>query len=350
MLIKNAKIVLPDGVRDGDILVKNGKIARIAENIPADGEKEKIDASGLYAFPGLIDMHVHLREPGFSKDGKTAESQVVLGLLVSEGGYPLSYSLLNGSQYEGFTMIPMIDDFKQRFTLGDDFVVVADSGLMNKDNVTLLQEAGYKYIIGARIKSESASVKQWILSQEKTDKACYSYRRENGERLVVSYSDKRAKKDAYNRDRSIARLRKAYKSGRITKNQVNKRGYNKFLEISKDAERVIAEYHGLWVVERAFRISKGTLEMRPMFHFTERRIEAHVCIYFIAYKVYKELERLIAVNKIGMSVDKVIDAAKTITTIKVRLPENGSFFTKTLFLTEKHLAIKPLFDLSNSES
>ena len=305
------------------------------------------DVTTLYFETGDTDV---LREPGFSKDGKTAESQVVLGLLVSEGGYPLSYSLLNGSQYEGFTMIPMIDDFKQRFTLGDDFVVVADSGLMNKDNVTLLQEAGYKYIIGARIKSESASVKQWILSQEKTDKACYSYRRENGERLVVSYSNKRAKKDAYNRDRSIARLRKAYKSGRITKNQVNKRGYNKFLEISKDAERVIAEYHGLWVVERAFRISKGTLEMRPMFHFTERRIEAHVCICFIAYKVYKELEQLIAVNKIGMSVDKVIDAAKTITTIKVRLPENGSFFTKTLFLTEKHLAIKPLFDLSNSES
>ena len=78
-----------------------------------------------------------MREAGFSKDGKTAESQVVLGLLVSEGGYPLSYSLFNGSQYEGFTMIPMIDDFKQRFTLGDDFVVVADSGLMNKNNVTL---------------------------------------------------------------------------------------------------------------------------------------------------------------------------------------------------------------------
>lgn len=69
--------------------------------------------------------------------------------------------------------------------------------------------------------------------------------------------------------------------------------------------RVIAEHHALWVVERAFRISKGTLEMRPMFHFTERRIETHVCICFIAYKAYKEQERLIAVNKIGMSVDKV---------------------------------------------
>lgn len=84
-------------------------------------------------------------------------------------------------------------------------------------------------------------MKQWILSLEKADKACYSYERENGERLIVSYSDKRAKKDAYNRDRGIARLRKAYKSGRITKNQVNRRGYNKFLEISRDIEVVISE-------------------------------------------------------------------------------------------------------------
>ena len=160
---------------------------------------------------------------------------------------------------------------------------------------------------------------------------------------------------------------------------MNKRGYNKFLEISKDIEVVISEekiaedckwdglkgyitntdlnpelvidqYHGLWVVERAFRISKGTLDMRPMFHFTERRIEAHVCICFIAYKVYKELERLIAINKIGMSVDKVLDTAKTITTIRVRMPENGNHFTKTLFLTEKHLAVKPLFHLSDNKS
>lgn len=334
------------------------------------------DVTTLYFETAQTDV---LREPGFSKDGKTAESQVVLGLLVSEGGYPLSYSLFNGSQYEGFTMIPMIDDFKQRFTLGDDFVVVADSGLMNKNNVTLLQEAGYKYILGARIKSESAGIKRWILSLGKKDGACNEYKRENGERLIVSYSDKRAKKDAYNRDRGIARLRKDYKSGRITKQQVNKRGYNKFLEISKDIEVVINEekiaedckwdglkgyitntdlnpslvieqYHGLGTVERAFRISKGTLDMRPMFHFTERRIEAHICICFVAYKVYKELERLIAINKIGMSVDKVLDAAKTITTIRVKMPENGTFFTKTLFLTEKHQAIKPLFDLPSTKS
>ena len=332
------------------------------------------DVTTLYFETADTDV---LREPGFSKDGKTAESQVVLGLLVSEGGYPLSYSLFNGRQYEGFTMIQMIDDFRQRFGLEDDFVVVADSGLMNKNNVALLQQAGYKYILGARIKSETASVKEWIFSLEKADGACYELKRQNGERFIVSYSEKRAKKDAYNRNRGVARLKKAFKSGHIAKEQVNKRGYNKFLEISKDidvvineqkieddrkwdglkgyitntdldAKHVIAEYHGLWVVERAFRISKGTLEMRPVFHFTERRIEAHICICFIAYKIYKELERLIAINKIGLSVDKVLDAAKTITTIKVWLPENRTFFTKTLFLTERHLAVKPLFDLSGN--
>lgn len=333
------------------------------------------DVTTLYFETSQTDV---LREPGFSKDGKTAESQVVLGLLVSEGGYPLSYSLFNGSQYEGFTMIPMIDDFRQRFTLGDDFVVVADSGLMNKSNVHLLQQAGYKYILGARIKNEGKGVREWILSLEKKDRTNYEYKRENGERLVVSYSEKRARKDIHNRNRGIARLRKAYRNGHITKQQVNKRGYNKFLEISKDievsineekieedckwdglkgyitntdldAQRVIDQYHGLWVVERAFRISKGTLDMRPMFHFTERRIEAHVCICFIAYKVYKELERLIAINKIEMSVDHVLDIAKTITTVRIKMPENGTYFTKTLFLTEKHLAIKPLFNISNGE-
>ena len=127
----------------------------------------------------------------------------------------------------------------------------------------------------------------------------------------------------------------------------NLKGYITNTDI--DAERVIAEYHGLWE-ERAFRISKGTLEMYPMFHFTERRIEAHVCTCFIVCKIYKELERLVGFNKIAMSVDHVLDSAKTITTIRIKMPENGSCFTKTLFLTEKHLAIKTLCNQPESVS
>ena len=64
MIIRNGNVVLENGVEKKDLLIENGKITKIADMLPANGEKE-IDANGLYVFPGLIDMHVHLREPGF---------------------------------------------------------------------------------------------------------------------------------------------------------------------------------------------------------------------------------------------------------------------------------------------
>lgn len=72
--------------------------------------------------------------------------------------------------------------------------------------------------------------------------------------------------------------------------------------ININSKDIISQYNALWVMERSFRIIKGTLEMRPMFHFTERRIEAHVCLCFVALKVYKEFERLLRVIELDMSV------------------------------------------------
>ena len=317
------------------------------------------------------DFSDELRENGFSKDGRHSQPQVVLGLLVSKDGYPLSYSLFNGSQYEGRTMLPIVEDFVQRFNL-DDFVVVADSGLMSKSNISLLQSGGYKYIVGARIKNETEVVKRHIFSLAKHDNEFHEIKKGDS-RLIVSYSSVRARKDKYNRDKGIKRLQKAYKTGNITKENINKRGYNKFLEISDhvkvvinqekiqedekwdglkgyitntslSAKDVYEQYNGLWVVEKAFRITKGTLEIRPMFHFTPRRIEAHVCICFVAYKVYKELERVLKTNKINFSVDKVLNIAKTITTIKVKLPISDTTLTKTMLITARHKSIAMLFD------
>lgn len=119
-----------------------------------------------------------LRERGWSKDGRHSQAQVVLGLLVSRGGYSLAYSLFNGSQYEGRTMIPVVEDFVVRFKL-EDFVIVADSGMMNKTNLALLETGGYKYIIGARIKNETDEVKNWILSLEKRNELFHETRKEN---------------------------------------------------------------------------------------------------------------------------------------------------------------------------
>ncbi len=328
------------------------------------------DVTTLY-FESAPDPSDELRQDGFSKDGKTAESQIVLGLLVSEEGYPLSYSVFNGKQYEGYTMIPVIDDFVRRFGL-TDFVVVADSGLMNEANIGLLESAGYKYILGARIRSESLEIRDWMVGIDWTDGRCEEHERKAGQRLIVSYSDARAKKNAHNREKGVERLKKAYAKGTLTKDKVNKRGYNKFLDISKDvtvsinyekveedarwdglkgyitntgldAKEVIKQYHGLWVVERAFRIGKSNLEMRPMFHFTPKRIEAHICICFVAYKVYKELERTIRQLGIGMSVDKVLFYAKTIPTLRFRLP-NGETYSERLYTMPQQEQIRTLLE------
>lgn len=349
----------------------------LVQSISVHHTKEVLGGTVQLAFYDVTTLYFesfkedHLRAPGFSKDGKTAETQVVLGLLVSQDGYPLAYSLFNGSQFEGYTMLPIVDDFIQRYGI-KDFVLVADSGLMSNKNLELLRQAKYKYIIGARIRKESLTLRNWILSLEKEDGAVYEEKKPDGDRLIVSYSSKRAEKDAYNRDKGVKRLQKSFASGKLTKDKINKRGYNKFLTISKDVEvtidpdkieedarwdgwkgyltnttlspkECISQYHGLWVVERAFRISKGSLDMRPMFHFTEKRIEAHVCLCFVALKVYKELERLLKILQCKISVDEVIKIAKTISSVTIRVGD-GPPMTKTLYLTPEQRGLIPIFE------
>ena len=324
------------------------------------------DVTTLYFETAREDV---LRKPGFSKDGKTAESQVVLGLLVSREGYPLSYTVFNGSQYEGRTMIPVIDDFVSRFGL-TDFVVVADAGLLSRKNINMLKSAGYKFILAGRIKKESETVRDWVLSLPKDTVLLHETVVNGDERIIISYSESRAAKDAHNREKGIKRLRDAYASGKITKRNINQRGYNRFLVVENEvhvsidegriaedskwdglksyvtntdlnARLVIEKYHELWGVERAFRVVKGTLETRPVFHFTERRIDAHICICFMAYKVYKELERLLKTLGIGLSVDKVMDIAKTIPTVTFSL-SNGSTTSQILLTTPEQRILTPL--------
>ena len=120
------------------------------------------------------DYEDELRRTGFSKEGRHSNPQIILGLLVSLGGYPLAYCIHEGNKYEGHTMLPTINAFVRKYGI-DDFVVVADSGLMNNSNIAELESQGYKYIIGAKIKNESAEIKRWILSQPKADRQMAEY-------------------------------------------------------------------------------------------------------------------------------------------------------------------------------
>lgn len=174
------------------------------------------------------------------KTARPRKRRLFWDLLVCENGYPLAYNIFNGAQYESYTMIPIIDDFQRRFGL-DDFIVVADSGFMIRRNIELLRSGHYSFIVGARIKKYAGDVKKWIESLPHEDGRFYERALDNGDRLIVTYSSRRASKDAYNRSKGVERLKKAYASGKITKDKINRRAYSKFLKIENDVAVSINE-------------------------------------------------------------------------------------------------------------
>ena len=108
------------------------------------------------------DYEDELCKTGFSKEGRHKNPQIILGLLVSIDGYILAYGIHKSNKYEGHTMLPVVTEFVHKYNL-ENFIVVADSGLMNNDNIAELEANGYRYIIGAKIKNESRKIKEWIL-------------------------------------------------------------------------------------------------------------------------------------------------------------------------------------------
>lgn len=292
-----------------------------------------------------------LRIPGFSKDGKHSDPQILLGLLVSPSGYPLAYEIFEGNTYEGHTMMQVLDGFKEKYGL-EGLVVVADAGLLNKANIEHLVKGNYRYILGAKIKGEKAEVQEKILGSKLGDASNKVLTRDDGTRLIVNYSQARAAKDRHNREKGLARLEKSLASGRLTKQHINNRGYNKYLVIKGDMEvsidrakyeadgkwdglkgyvtntamkpkTLLKTYKQLWHIEKAFRISKTDLRIRPVYHWKRRRIEAHICISFTAYKVYKELERQLAINQSGITVQRAIECLKTIYGVTIQQPRSG---------------------------
>lgn len=278
-----------------------------------------------------------LRKVGFSKDGKFQHPQIMLGLLVGKGGYPISYDIFEGNTFEGHTLLPVLTKIEQRYGF-KDITVVADAAMLSKENLEALDEAKYRFVIGGRIKNESSELQTQILQHVPAmiGGVHLELKREDGTRLIVTYSEKRAKKDAYNRDKGLAKLKKRIRFGRLTKEHLNRRGYNKFLkldgkiEVSIDDSKIAADakwdglkgyitntdlspevivenYRELWQIEKAFRISKTDLRIRPIYHYRRRRIEAHICIAFAAYTIFKELERLLAQSGLKMSAKRAAD-------------------------------------------
>ena len=288
-----------------------------------------------------------LRRIGFSKEGKLARPQILLGLFTTLEGYPLSFEVYEGNRYEGHTLIDILQKFQIKFHLKNKPIVVADRGMLTNANIAFLENNGYKYILAYKIKNIDNVLKEKIANltfindgtihtlelqkeipclNDNDKKQTFQIK----QKLILSYSTKRAKKDKRTREKALQKIKATLSKKNITKSDLKLSYYAKYLDIDDkcsikyklnpdkimqderldgikgfatndftlSANDIIAHYQNQYDVERAFRISKTDLRIRPIYHRLENRIKAHILISFVSYAIYKEFERRLKLHNI----------------------------------------------------
>lgn len=271
-----------------------------------------------------------LRARGFSKDDKSKQPQIVVGLLVTPQGFPLKHEIYKGNTFEGHTMLEVVQQFQKRHQNVKP-IIVADAAMLSQENMRFLGDEGYQYIVGARLANSPTSFINTLtatLGQQNGQPVRLSYPNRSYS-VICAYSEERAKKDRREYEKQLARAHEliAHKElGKRAKFIKKSETHKDALEINEELkiktekllgikgyvtnipqellsnERVISYYQELWHVEQAFRMSKTDLRTRPIFHYTHDAIKAHVLLCFMALMVGKFLE-----IKSGLSLRRICD-------------------------------------------
>ena len=229
------------------------------------------------------------REPGFSKE-RRLEPQITVGLLTDVRGFPLQVHAFEGNTAETKTIVPVIQAFAAAHGL-PEVTVVADAGMMSEANLKDLEDAGLKFIVGARIPDIPYQVKNWrqqhrdepipdgqIFAQPavmgaKTDKRrrtiFYQYRSDRAKRTLKGIDEQIAKAEkAIKGQTAIKRNRYVQLTGATktinraleakTRGLAGLKGYITNLD-APTPEYVLGAYHQLWQIEKSFRMSKSDL-------------------------------------------------------------------------------------------
>ena len=260
------------------------------------------------------------QKPGFSKDNKPQQPQIVIGLITTRSGFPVMHEVFEGNTFEGHTMLDVVHRFQAR--VGETKpVIVADAAMLSKNNMQKLEEEKYRYIVGARLANTSIRFIDQIHKElPRTDKALrrfsYAYA-EKKVSVICEFSEARYKKDKREFDKQVERALKL-----LERNEPGRRA--KFVKKSEEKDKpfifdtalqakaekllgikgyvtnipekeisgaeIVAYYRDLWHVEQAFRMSKSDLKARPIFHYTKEAIRAHMLVCFMALMMGKYLE------------------------------------------------------------
>lgn len=302
-----------------------------------------------------------LRENGYSKDHKIGEVQVVLALATTSNGNPIGYHLFPGNTAEVKTLLECIKKWREDFKITNT-IVVADRAMLSEANLSLMEQEGLIYIVAAKLKSLPVPLRKTILSQnqviieeEEQELSRLQEHEHQGRRLVVSYSKSRANKDQGDRDRLLLRLKGKLSTSDDPQKLISNRGYLKYVDektqgkvilnedkVAEDAKwdglhgvitndkttkaiDLLHRYRNLWVIEESFRINKHTLAMRPIYHFSPKRIAMHILICYLAFAVTRYMHQDINDPENPMSIETIRETLATIETSILKDKEGRLF-------------------------
>ena len=343
---------------------------------------------------------------GYSKEKRSDLKQLIVALLMTEGGIPVGHEVYPGNQVDVTSFPKIISKVKDKFNL-KRVVWVCDRGMISESNIELLDGINHEYIIGIKMRMLNAAqkeillrtkykdltkihdnlfVKQVIVDIEVEDKK-EEERKENKtetetetgdkksnkkkekktkvipRRYVVCYNPEQAKIDAINRERFKEIITKKVLE-KTDKSWIVKNGYKKYIKLKEDIiesidyERLekekiydgkwvlltntkleyteIAKYYkSLWQIESAFSELKSSLDVKPMYHLTEKRIKGHIFICFLALVL--ELGFKNKLEKISFS--EAIEDLKKLQAIMFKVKEK-EYIKRTDFVGSAHAAFR----------
>lgn len=290
-----------------------------------------------------------IRKIGFSKDNKSANPQVMIGLLVNDLGFPISYQVFAGNKFEGHSLMPSILAFRKKRKI-KQMTVVADSAMISDDNIKFLKSEKLHYIVAARTANLAIKTIEEISKElNQKDEATIRIKTENKGDLILHFSSKRYSKEKREMEKQIEKAKLILKTP--SKAEIIKRtkflkgkklGYELHQEMIHKTSlllgikgyytncsnlsniEIINHYRNLWRVEQAFRISKSDLKTRPIFHNKQQAIEAHIMICFMALAISKYIE----INT-GKSIKSAVKTLKKSVDAKIYDPTTKQeFFIK----------------------
>lgn len=282
-----------------------------------------------------------LRKIGFSKDNKSSNPQIMIGLIVNEQGFPVSYQVFPGNKFEGHTLMPSINAIRKKYKI-KNMTVVADAAMISEQNVNFLIESKLDYIVGARMAGLCIETIKEISKQlkQENDATIRINIKGRGE-LVCHFCDKRYNKDKRELEKQINKANEILKTpskaeiikrAKFLININNKSDKNKKFELNQpliikyrlllgikgyftshkteNNLEIVNKYKQLWNVERSFKISKSDLKARPIFHTKQQAIENHILICFMALAIakYMEIKTQKSIKSVIKELKKVTDA------------------------------------------